>query len=146
MKVNIGSNIINDCDAALVVNGVEVFRFRERNSDDRLVCDFDIRDKNGKRIAKIAKDRVVHVANGFKMHDLPKECYVEDSSGNLAVHVKETGHDELTIIGNFWIDGHHVVITKDSLVSGGMTMSGNIISGFGKAISISPNNFTIGTV
>ncbi len=146
MNVNLGSNIINNCDAALVVNSVEVFRFRERSSDGRLVCDFDIRDKNGDRIAKIAKDRVAFVADGFKMHDLPKECYVEDSNGNIFARAKETGHDELTITGDFWINGHHVIITEDKLVSGGITMSGNIISGFGKAISIGPNNFAIGTV
>jgi hypothetical protein len=39
-----------------------------------------------------------------------------------------------------------VIITKDKLVSGGNTISGNIIDGYNKAISISPNNLTIGTV
>ncbi|MBL7174865.1 MAG: hypothetical protein ISS66_03465 [Desulfobacteraceae bacterium] len=146
MKVNLGSNVIDNCDAALVVNGVEVFRFRERGSDGRLVCDFDLRDKNGNRIAKIAKDRVAHVAEGYHMHDFPKECYVDDSDGNILARVLETGHDELTITGDFWIEGHHVVVTETSLVSGGATMSGNMVSGFGKAISINPGSFAIGTV
>lgn len=43
MKVNLGSNIITDCEAVLVVNGSEVFRLRERDSDGRLICDFDVR-------------------------------------------------------------------------------------------------------
>ena len=146
MRVNLGSNIINNCDAALVVNGVEVFRFRERNSDGRLVCDFDIRNKDGERIAKISKDRVAHIADGYKMHDLPNQCYVEDSNGNIIARVQDTGQSELAITGDFWIEGHHVVISETSLVSGGITMSDNVINGFGKAISISPNNFMIGFV
>ena len=56
--------------------------------------------------------------------------------------VVETGYDEITITGDFWVDEHHVTISDNSLVSGGMTMSGNIISGFGKAIAIDPNSFT----
>ncbi len=146
MKVNLGSNIINDCDAALIVNGTEVFRLRERASDGRLICDFDLRNENGDRIAKIAKDRVVHAAEGYRMHDLPKECYVEDQNGKVVARVQETGYDEITVTGDFWIEGHHVLITNDALVSGGVTMSGNIINGFGKAISIDPNSFSIGTV
>jgi len=146
MMVNLGSNIINDCDAALIVNGTEVFRLRERASDGRLICDFDLRNENGDRIAKIAKDRVVHAAEGYRMHDLPKECYVEDQNGKVVARVQETGHDEITVTGDFWIEGHHVLITNDALVSGGVTMSGNIINGFGKAISIDPNSFSIGTV
>lgn len=146
MKVNLGSNIINDCDAALVVNGIEVFRLRERSSDGRLICDFDLRKEKGDRIAKIAKNRVTYAADGYEMHDLPKECHVKDPKGKIVARVQETGHDEITITGDFWIDGHHVVISDSSLVSGGITMSGNVISGFGKAISIKPNSFSIGTV
>ena len=146
MKVNLGSNIINDCDAALVVNGTEVFRLRERDSDGRLICDFDLRDQNGDRIAKVAKNRVVYAAEGYQMHDLPKECYVEAPNGEAVARVQETGHDEIAITGDFWIEGHHVQVTNEALVSGGATMAGNIISGFSKAISIEPNSFSIGTV
>lgn len=144
MKVILGSNIINNCDAALVVNGTEVFRLRERQSDGRLICDFDLRDKDENRIAKIAKNKVVYAADGYEIHDLPKESYVKDSNGNILARVQETGLDEITITGDFWIDGHHVIVSDGSLVSGGITMSGNVVSGFGKAISIAPNSFSIG--
>jgi hypothetical protein len=39
-----------------------------------------------------------------------------------------------------------VIIAKDKLVSGGNTISGNIIDSYNKAVSISPYNSTIGTV
>lgn len=145
MKVNLGSNIINDCDAALVVNGTEVFRLRERASDGRLICDFELHNQNGERIAKVAKNRVVYAAKGYQIHDLPKECYIEAPNGEVIAHVQETGHDEIAITGDYWIEGHHVIITNKSLVSSGITMTGNIISGFGKAISVEPNSFSIGT-
>ncbi len=36
MNVLLGSNVINDCDAALYVNGKEVFRLREGVNDGQL--------------------------------------------------------------------------------------------------------------
>jgi uncharacterized protein YdiU (UPF0061 family) len=49
MKVLLGINTINDCDAALVVYNEKVFRLKERLGDGRLVCDFDVRDQSGNR-------------------------------------------------------------------------------------------------
>lgn len=144
MKVNLGSNIIENCDAALVVNGTEVFRLRHRNSDGRLICDLDVRDKNGTRIAKVAKNNVMYAADGYEVHHLPRESYIQDSVGNILARVQEIGNDEIKITGEFWVDGHQVLISDDALVSGGITMSGNTVRGFGKAISIEPNSFSIG--
>jgi hypothetical protein len=110
-----------------------------------LVCDFDIRDKNGNRIAKVAKNNVVYAADGYEVHHLPRESYIQDSNGNILARVQEIGEDEIRITGEFWVDGHRVLISDDTLVSGGITMAGNTIRGFGKAISIEPNSFSIGT-
>jgi hypothetical protein len=145
MKVILGNNVIENCDAALVVKGTEVFRLRNRESDDRLVCDFDVRDKNGIRIVKVAKNNVVYAAPGYEIRHLPRESCVQDSNGNILVRVQETANDEIRIIGDFWVEGHRVLITKDELVSGSIILSGNTVSGFGKAISIEPNSFSIGT-
>ena len=144
MRVHLGSNIIEDCDAALVVNGTEVFRLRHRESDGRLVCDFDVRDKLSSRIAKVSKNNVVYAADGYEVHQLPRESFIQDSSGNVLARVEEIGQSEIKITGEFWIDGYHVSISDTDLVSGGVTMSGNLIQGFGKAISIEPNSFSIG--
>ena len=144
MKVLLGSNVIEDCDAALVVNGAEVFRLRERMGDGRLVCDFDVRDKSGNRLARVAKNNVVYAAQGYKVQNLPSESFVADADGKVIARVQEVSPDTIKITGEFWIEGHHVLITDDSLVSGGVTMSGNVISGSGKAIAISPNSVMIG--
>ena len=52
--------------------------------------------------------------------------------------------DTIKITGDFWVGSHHVLITDESLVSGGITMAGNVICGFGKAILIEPNSVAIG--
>ena len=144
MNVILGNNTIENCDAALVVNGTEVFRLRSRDSDGTLICDFDVRDRDGARIAKIAKNNVVYKANGCEVHNLPKESYIQDANGKVLARVQEIGIYEIRITGEFWVDGHHVLISDDALVSDGFILSGNTISGFGKAISIEPNSFSIG--
>ncbi len=146
MKVLLGSNVINNCEAALVVNNEEVFRLRERLGDGRLVCDFDVRDAQGNRLAKIAKNNVVHAAEGYEVKNLARESYITDPEGNVVAKVEEVELETIKITGRFCIGDHTVVINDSSLVSDGVTMSGNIISGFNKAIAINPNSITIGTV
>ena len=144
MKVLLGSNIIHDCDVALVVNSQEVFRLRERDGDGRLVCDFDIRNQDGNHLVKVAKNNVVHAAEGYKIKNLAKESYVESPTGEIVARVEEVAMDTIKITGTFCIEGYTVVINDDSLVSMGITMRGNVISGFNKAIALDPNSFTIG--
>ncbi len=144
MIVNIGSNIIQDCQAVLIVNDVEVFRLRDRESDGRLICDFDVRDEQGNRLAKIAMNNVVFAAPNYEIRHLPRESSLVDQDGNIIVRVIETSLDEIFITGDFWIKGHHVLITDNELISSGVTMKGNRIMGFNKAISLKPNAFSIG--
>lgn len=144
MNVLLGSNTINNCAAALVVNGEEVFRLRERQSDGQLVVDFDVRDSSDGRLAKIAKNQVVYTADGYEFHTLPKKAYVTHGAGNVIAKVEEVSRDTIKITGDFCIKGHRISITEQALVSGGVTMSGNFISGSGTAILIEPNSFAIG--
>ena len=141
----LGSNLIKDCDAALVVNGVEVFRLRERTGDGRLVVDFDLRDSTGQRIAKIAKNNVVFAADGFDSINEASRSFVRDKrSSNTVALVEELPDGSVRVTGNFWIEGYHVLITEDDLVAGGLTFTANIIQGFGKAIVLGPNSTGIG--
>jgi hypothetical protein len=144
VKVNIGGNVISDCEAALVVNGIEVFRFHRRHHDGRLVSDFEVRREDGELIAKIANDRVVHVAEGYRRHDLPRECYIESPQGAVVARVREEAEDELTIWGEFWVDGHRVLIGDRAIESGGISISGQVIAGCGKAIALGPHSAAIG--
>ncbi len=145
MKVLLGSNVINDCDAALVVNNEEVFRLRERLGDGRLICDFDVRDQDGNRLAKIAHNNVVYAAEGYEVKNLEKESYIQGPSGEIIACVEEVDLDTIRITGRFCIEGHMVTINEKELVSGGLTVSGNMIGGFKKAIAITPNSVVIGS-
>jgi len=146
MKVLLGSNVIDDCDAALVVNGTEVFRLRERMGNERLACDFDVRDKAGNRLVKVAKNNVVFAAQGYGVKNLARESSVVDPNGKVIARVEETGLNTVKISGEFWIGSYHVVITDQALILGGYILSGKTLSGCGKAISLAPGSMIIGTV
>ena len=65
----IGGNVIEDCDVALIVEDMEVFRLRDSHKDDKLIVDFDLHDKEGNRIAKISSSSVVFVADGYEYNN-----------------------------------------------------------------------------
>ena len=143
--VNLGSNIIADCLAALVIEDIEVFRFRERSGDGQLVVDFDIRNNAGEKLVVIAKNNTVFAAPGFCVKNLSAESFVEDGTGKLYARVKEISPGLLSVEGEFCVEGFAVSITSAKLVAGGITMSGNRISGFGKAICLKKGSAAIGS-
>lgn len=143
MNVFLGSNEINDCVATLIVNGEEVFRFREGSADDQLVCDFDVRDKNGRILAQISKNNIMHVASGFVVEHQVKAFSIKDQHGEIIAHVEKIEKDSIKIQGTFCVNGHEVVINSNTLISGGLTMVDNVVDGFKKAIVIEPYSFAL---
>jgi len=143
--MDLGSNIIHNCDAALVVNGVEVFRLRERSGDGQLVADFDVRDEQGDLIAKVAKNNVVYGRPGMRVNHGPKFTEVLDpTTGTTYARAEEVSTNTIRITGTFTIDGYTIVATQAALKIGGITMSGNIIQGSRRAIVLQQGNFSIG--
>ncbi len=146
MRVLLGNNAIDNCDAAVVVNGIEVFRLRERAADERLVCDFDVRDKAGRLLAQVAKNSVVMAAQGYKVENSARESSVIGPSGRVIARVEEVERNTVKITGEFWIGSYHVVITDQALTLGGCTLSGRTFSACGKAIILGPGSATVGNV
>lgn len=144
MKVLLGNNVIDNCAAVLIVNGAEVFRLRERAGDERLVCDFDVRDRTGRRLVKVAKNNVVFAAKGYGVKNLARESFVVDPDGKVIVRVEEVALDTVKITGDFWVGSYHVVITDQSLILGGLTLSDCTFSHSGAAISLEPGDMSIG--
>ncbi len=143
--VRLGTNVIINCDSALVVEGEEVFRLRERDRDGHLVVDFDLRAADGTRIAKIAKNYVAYGAPEYECRNRKGLSeVVEKATGRVVASVEETEPDTITVTGTFHVRGYTVTITEDALINGGVTMSGNVIQGFGKAIVLNRDSFGIG--
>jgi hypothetical protein len=143
--VVLGTNRIVDCDAALVVEGEEVFRLREHDRDGNLVVDFDVRAADDTRIAKIAKNYVAYAAPGYEFHNRTGVAeVVEASTGRVVARVEAQGPDTVAITGMFHVKGYTVLAAPDGLVAGGAVISGNEIRGAGKAIALKRGSIGIG--
>src|SRR5438876_1205229 len=135
--VILGGNRIENCDAALVVEGVEVFRLRERTKDGHLVVDFDLHDPNGNRIAKIAKNYVAHAAPGYKFQNrVGVSEVIKEDTGQIVARVEEVAKDAVAVTGTFNVKGYVVEARADGLAVGGLMMKGNTIIGSRKAIEL----------
>ena len=141
----LGNNRITDCNGALVVENEEVFRLRERTHDGQLVVDFDLRDESDERIAKIAKNHVVHTAKGFEPRSSPGVYEVVNAeSGETLARVEEISPGTVKVTGDFWVNGFHVKVTDDHVKAGPATISGNDIRGVDAAIELKRGSFAIG--
>lgn len=147
MRVILGDNIVDNCDAALIINGVEVFRLREGMADGQLLVDFELRDENDELVAKVAKNKVVYARDGYEVRHVPGESIVvgPDSSDPVARVTREST-SSVRVCGNFWVDSFNVVIQENGgILAGTNTISGNKVSGCGTAITLEPNSIMIGS-
>ena len=143
--VRLGSNLIPDCDSALVIEGEEVFRLRERDKDGHLVVDFDLRAADGTRIAKVVKNYVAYAAPEYEYRNRKGLSeVVEKANGRVVARVEETEPDTITVTGTFHVKGYTVTITEDALIAGGVAIANTGIRGFGKAIVLRRDSFGIG--
>lgn len=133
----LGNNQIVDCQNVLVIDGVEVFRLRDRDETLNLVVDFDVLGPNNERIAKVAKNYVAYAAAGYGFQNRPGVAKViQEATGDEVVKVVASSPRAIKIIGTFWVGNYKVEITEDRLVMGGVTLAGNVIQGFRKAIEL----------
>lgn len=141
----IGNNEIVDCDAALEIEGAEVFRLRDREHDGQLVVDFDLRDAAGNRIAKISKNHVVHVSEGFEVQSQPRLYRViRKDTGDVYASVEEVSPRTLKLTGKFHANGLSVLIDDSKIVKGNTTISHNTIKGFDTAVELRRDSLAIG--
>jgi hypothetical protein len=140
----LGGNQITECDAALVVNGVEVFRL-QRSTDKRLVVDFEVRDDQGSLVAKVSKNNVVFARPNVQVsHGTNFSEVLDSKTGHVFTRVEEISPQTISVIGTFIVDGFRVVATKEFLQLGGITLRGCTISGFGKALQLGPGGAFVG--
>jgi hypothetical protein len=141
----LGTNEIQNCDAALVVEGMEVFRLRARSGDDQLVADFEVRDETEELVAKVAKNNIVYARPGLEVkHGSDFSEVANADTGELIARAEEISQGVVRIIGTFIVNGFAVEITEEFMKLGGVTLSGNKIMGSGNAISLQSGNMGIG--
>ena len=110
----------------------------------QLIVDFDLRDASGTRIAKIAKNHVVHTSPEFEVESRPSLYRgVHKTSRQPYATVQEISPDTLKVTGVFCVNGFLVSVGDRETTVGGMTLSGNRISGFGTAIELRRNQLGI---
>lgn len=131
MKLILGSNTIDDCDCALILGGVEVFRVRP--GEGQWLCDFDVRAPDGSRLAKIAKNQAVHVAAGYTFQSSPQGARVLAADGSVVASALALNADTVEVTGQFYANGAFAKATATALTFQGSTMSRNYLSGCGSA-------------
>jgi hypothetical protein len=141
----LGNSTITNCETALVVEGEEVFRLRERQHDGQFVVDFDLRDEKENRLAKIAKNHVVYCAPELELRSKPGQYGVfRKDCGEALALVEELSPGTLRLTGSFYIRGWRVNATTSGLTIGGVTFSRNTITGGRKAIVLSKSSIAFG--
>ena len=143
----LGNTEITNCDAALVIEGEEVFRIREEENG-ALMIDCDIREQDGNRIAKIARNSVVFAADGFRAQLTPGQPaeVIRRATGEVMAKIERLSQRKIKVAGSFWVDGIGVVATGDGLFVGRMRISKNTFRGWGTAIKLGHGQAGLGCV
>ena len=117
--VYLGSVVFTNCDALLIIEGVEVFRLRERDDHEswrgvnewEYLVEFDVRDQNDNRIAKVTNNNVVHASPGYEKTTGVKSFRITNrATGEIVAGAHEDLNGAIYIMGDFWVKGTHVKI------------------------------------
>ena len=141
----LGNNDILNCDAALVIEGEEVFRVRE--DEGRVLVDCDVFDPDDRRIAKIVRNAVVYAAPGFRAHVKPGEPteVIHEATGKVLARIEVQGPRIIKITGVFCVHGFRVFLDEAGLhTNDPWEISNTGIAGFGTAISLRRGQLGIG--
>jgi hypothetical protein len=141
----LGGNEIAHVDAALVLEDEEVFRVREDDAG-RLLIDCDLKDQQGQRIARIAKNTPVFVAEGYRAKIIPGEPseVIRVADQQVVSRIERLGPHKISVTGTFNVDGLFVSATPHGIYISNAVIRSNTISGFGTGIWLQKNSLTIG--
>lgn len=143
----LGDNEIRNCEQALILEGEEVFRLRERENDGQLVVDFAVRDENGQMLAKIFKNHVMHRAPHLEIRSQPGRYeVVRTETGSSVAMVEEVSPVAVRVTGTFCVKGCKVEITTAGIriSPGGNLISKNMVDGHEVATRLDRNTVVLG--
>ena len=143
--VTLGNNDITNCAAALVIEGVEVFRLRE--DEGELLVECDMFTPTGERVAKIVRNTPEYVAPGYRAHIKPGEPrqVIAEPSGKVLAQFERRGRRHVKITGIFCVKGFVVVLDEAGLhTNDPWEISNNGFNGLGTAISLRRGQMGLG--
>lgn len=141
MNIILGSNTAKDCEAVLVIVDKEMVRVRE-SAEGALLCDFDVSDESGKRLAKIVKNQVVYAAQGFSFRSQSNGGEVVSPTGEVIASALREG-DAIRLTGQFFNEGRFVRATATDLHVGGTRYRGSLTVG-GRAFVVDADSSSLG--
>jgi hypothetical protein len=142
--LTLGNNDITNCDAALVIEGEEVFRLRE--DEGVLLVNCDVSNAVGERVAKIVRNTPIVVAP-FRAHVRPGEPteVTHEGTGRVIARFERKGPREIKITGIFCVKGFCVYLDEAGLhTNDPWEIPNNGFSGLGTAISLRRGQMRIG--
>ena len=125
---------VSNCASVLVIGGVEVFRLRDRDGENRIRMDLDVRGPNDARIALVQDNFPKLLAPGYRFQLEGAVGAVVDGSGTPLVKVESMSSKSLRVTGTFWFDSLRVTATATSLTVGETTVREPEVRGKGTAI------------
>jgi hypothetical protein len=141
-EIKLGSNSVSDSSGVIVIDGAEVVGL-ELGTDGRPLLHVDVYGPGGKHIAKLWRNSwVFGNREDFVMtRTADHVSMTEKATGRVIVDARLAQHGKPTVAVTaadlYGPKGLHVNIDADgTLHAGGVSLSGNTINGFGKAIVV----------
>ncbi len=139
-KAKIGGSYFINCESLISYHGKPLFTLKRRESDGRLGIDFDVYDKQGKKVATIRRGNVVEGDTSAYGIDYGADCHkvTEKTTGRVIVHIDKNPPDaDIAVSVNMYLpDGFLLQATPYSINIGSSTMIGNIFAGCKAGIAI----------
>ena len=143
--VYLGGMKVTGCASVLVIQGVEVFRLRDRDKDNAIRIDLDVRGAQGRRIAGVNDNRVTFLAPGYAFENEGSFCAVyEAKSLEPVVSVEGLSSKSVQLLGTLWVDSFKVMLREDSLGLDGTALAARPVIGRGTAILLKKNSPQVG--
>ncbi len=130
----LGGTKVAHCASVLVVQGVEVFRLRDRDHENSIRVDLDVRGAEG-RLATVNNNQARFVAPGYRFTAQGPVCaVVHEASGGDVARVESLSSKSTRILGTFWVEGLRVGIEEDALAIGETVIPSQQVRGTGTAV------------
>jgi hypothetical protein len=148
--VDLGSNIIEKVDGSPSVfnlNGKALFNFKIGRGDNQLLLESEVRDLQGKLLAKVAANSFVFYdkLDYEEYGDIRVEGIRKKSNGEVLIEIKIQDSRKIKIKGKFEHPAGYVLINDDAIIQmpNNNRMSGNHIQNHRAAFEITGDDLAI---